>query len=71
MNDSKGELGSHLDRHEHIGKGKIGSEGFRGIINHSALRELPAILETPEDEPGDDIKNLQVVRSLVGAPTIA
>lgn len=65
MNDSKGELGSRLDRHDHIGMGKIGLDGFRGIINHKELRDLPAILETPEDEPGDDIRNLQAVRSLV------
>ena len=49
-NDSKGALGSHLDRHENIGAGKIGAEGFRRILAHPSFRDKPFILETPEDE---------------------
>jgi deoxyribonuclease IV len=63
-NDSKGKLGSHLDRHEHIGRGLIGLEGFRGIVNHPKLRNKPFILETPYDEEGDDRRNIEAVRSL-------
>lgn len=64
LNDSKGELGSHLDRHEHIGMGFIGEEGFRAILNHKAIRELPLILETPVDSKRDWIGNLKKVREL-------
>jgi deoxyribonuclease-4 len=63
-NDSKTELGSHLDRHEHIGKGHIGLEGFRNIVNHPLLRGLPFILETPQDELGGFEIDLPVLRSL-------
>jgi len=47
-NDAKGALGSHRDRHEHIGRGKIGRQGFRALVNHPALAALPFILETPK-----------------------
>jgi len=50
LNDAKGKLGSHLDRHEHIGEGEIGREGMRAILSHPYLRQLPFILETPEVE---------------------
>ncbi len=63
LNDSKGGLGSRIDRHEHIGLGKIGERGFRNILK-SKLRSLPLILETPIDERRDDIVNLKKVRSL-------
>ena len=63
LNDSKGGLGSKIDRHEHIGLGKIGEEGFRNILK-SKLRALPLILETPMVEKGDDIDNLKKVRDL-------
>ncbi len=63
-NDSRSVLGSHLDRHEHIGKGGIGREGFRRIVNHPSLRDKTFILETPLDEPGDDRWNMQAIRSL-------
>jgi len=66
LNDAKDRLASHRDRHEHIGKGKIGLEGFRRIINHPKLRNLPFILETPKKEDTDDIINLETVRSLYG-----
>jgi deoxyribonuclease-4 len=65
-NDCKSALGSHHDRHEHIGKGGIGIEGFRRIINHPDLRDKTFILETPIDEPGDDLRNLQAILSVRG-----
>lgn len=65
LNDSRGKLGSHLDRHEHIGRGYIGEEGFRIIVNHKSLRNLPMILETPQDEYGGYEVDLEVVRRLL------
>ena len=64
LNDCQGTLGSHLDRHEHIGLGQIGLEGFRSIVCHPSLRELPMIMETPVDSRRDDKANLLVVRAL-------
>lgn len=66
INDSKGDLNSHLDRHEHIGMGYIGDEGFEAVLKHRALRNLPFILETPEDQRGNFATNLQKVRHLAG-----
>jgi deoxyribonuclease-4 len=63
-NDSKGELGSRLDRHENIGDGRIGKEGFRGILNHPKLRDKPFILETPVDNEGDDRRNVDALKLL-------
>jgi deoxyribonuclease-4 len=66
MNDSKKELGSRVDRHEHIGKGFIGIEGFSNIINDERLREIPKILETPKGkEQLEDLENLKVLRGLI------
>ena len=64
LNDSKGGLGSGLDRHEHIGMGYIGEKGFRAVLHHKAIRELPIILETPVDDRCDDQGNLAMVRRL-------
>lgn len=64
LNDSKFPLGSRRDRHEHIGQGYIGSEGFRLLVNHKALREKPFILETPKDDDSSDPTNLARVRAL-------
>lgn len=64
LNDSRGELGSGLDRHEHIGMGEIGDAGFRAVIHHPALRNLPLILETPIDERANDIVDLNRIRRL-------
>lgn len=74
VNDSKTALGSRVDRHEHIGKGKIGLEAFRRILNHPMLSPdgehgLPGrafILETPIDAPGDDRRNVRTLWKLVG-----
>jgi deoxyribonuclease IV len=65
-NDSKTLLESHCDRHEHIGKGQIGVEGFRRIVCHPKLRKVPFICETPIDRPGDDRRNLRMMRRLAG-----
>jgi deoxyribonuclease-4 len=66
LNDSKGELGSHRDRHEHIGRGHIGLEGFRNVLNDPRLSAVPGILETPKgDDLGEDRMNLATLRSLV------
>lgn len=67
LNDCKGALGSGLDRHEHIGLGSIGEEGFRHILRHPAVRGLPLICETPVDERRDDLGNIAKVRELAGA----
>ena len=63
-NDSKAAMGSRVDRHQHIGKGYIGAEGFRIILHHPRLRDLPFICETPIDRPGDDRRNLRMMRKL-------
>jgi deoxyribonuclease-4 len=64
LNDSRGHLGSRLDRHEHIGLGEIGANGFRGILGDESLRDLPMILETPIDVRRDDTGNLRAARAL-------
>ncbi len=65
LNDSKKALGSCVDRHEHIGKGYIGLDGFRLIINDTRLEHIPKILETPLDHPEDHQRNIQVVKELI------
>jgi deoxyribonuclease-4 len=65
LNDSKTPLGSRKDRHWHIGEGHIGPEGFRYLINHPLLRNLPGIMETPRKDTVEDLKNMEVIRSLV------
>jgi deoxyribonuclease IV len=67
VNDSRGALGSHLDRHENIGRGKIGEKGFRSILTHPALREKPFILETPVEEEGDDRRNIDTLKRLAAS----
>lgn len=66
-NDSRSSLGSHRDWHEHIGRGGIGREGFRRIVNDPWLRDKAFILETPVEKPGDDRRNLRMIRSLRSA----
>ena len=66
INDSKKELGSRRDRHEHIGKGFIGKEGFSNIMNDRQLKKIPKILETPKGkEMMEDIKNIKTLLSLI------
>ena len=64
LNDSKGDRGSSLDRHEHIGMGFIGEDGFRVILHHPVLSSIPLICETPVDDRRDDIGNVAKVREL-------
>jgi deoxyribonuclease-4 len=66
MNDSKTALGSRVDRHEHIGKGKIGLDAFREILKHPLLAGRAFILETPIDKPGDDKRNVAALWRLTG-----
>ncbi len=65
LNDSKTPLGSRKDRHWHIGEGYIGLEGFSCLINHPLIRHLPGIMETPRRDTVEDLKNMEVIRSLV------
>jgi deoxyribonuclease IV len=68
LNDSKTDLGSRVDRHEHIGKGKIGKEAFRHIVNDRRFRNHPGCLETPKSKDlHEDIENLAVLRSLAAS----
>jgi deoxyribonuclease IV len=67
-NDSKTLFESHVDRHEQIGKGHIGAEGFRRIVQHSKLSRIPFICETPIDRPGDDKRNIRMLRKLAERP---
>jgi deoxyribonuclease-4 len=67
LNDSKTPLGSRKDRHWHIGEGHIGREGFRCLVNHPLLNHLPGIMETPRKDTVEDLKNMKVIRSLVGS----
>lgn len=64
LNDSRGEMGSKIDRHQHIGLGEIGEEGFTNILN-SRIGSKPIIMETPVDEVRKDIDNLRKVRELL------
>ncbi|NAS89505.1 endonuclease [ANME-1 cluster archaeon AG-394-G21] len=64
LNDAKAGLNSRLDRHEHIGLGYIGEDGFRVFINEEQIKDLPMILETPVDDRRDDIGNIRKVREL-------
>ena len=65
-NDSKTPLGSRVDRHQHIGRGHIGEAGFRRILNHPKLRTKAFILETPVDEEGDELRNMETLKRLCG-----
>jgi deoxyribonuclease-4 len=63
-NDSKTPLGSRVDRHEQIGHGYIGEEGFRRILNHPKLRNKTFILETPVEKEGDEARNIETLKKL-------
>lgn len=65
LNDSKTALGSRIDRHWHISKGEIGLNGFREIVNHPLLKNLPGIMETPRTSSKEDQENMRTIRSLV------
>jgi deoxyribonuclease-4 len=64
-NDAKAALGSKLDRHEHIGQGTMGVEPFRRLLNDKRFAHAAFIAETPVDEPGDEERNVRVLKSLV------
>jgi deoxyribonuclease IV len=67
LNDAKSDLASHLDRHENIGKGQIGAEGFRALVNDPRWATIPGYLETPLDGHGYDryAEDLRTLRSLL------
>ena len=65
LNDSKNPFASHKDRHECIGQGSLGEETFRAIVSHPALRDLPMILETPNELPGYEAE-IRLLRSFAG-----
>jgi deoxyribonuclease-4 len=64
LNDSKKDLGSRVDRHEHIGQGFIGTQGFAWLLNDPRLSDLPMVLETPKEDDAD-VRNLAMLRSLI------
>ena len=65
LNDSKTPIGSNRDRHENIGEGEIGLDGFRGIVNHPAFAGIPGILEVPGfDGNGPDLRNVELLKGL-------
>ena len=64
-NDAKAARGSKLDRHQHIGQGTIGIETFRRLLNHPKLLDAAFIAETPVDEPGDDLRNVDALKAVV------
>ena len=68
-NDAKDARGSKRDRHEHIGKGTIGLELFRRLLNDPRTEHAAFIAETPIDDPGDDLRNIETLKSLVKVPT--
>jgi deoxyribonuclease-4 len=66
LNDSKTARGSRVDRHEHIGKGRIGLEAFRFIMRDRRFRKIPKVLETPKEKDlKEDVKNLRILRALL------
>lgn len=66
LNDAKGDLGSRLDRHEHIGKGQLGLKPFRMLLNDKRFRGLPMVLETPKGpKMEEDKENLRVLWGLI------
>jgi deoxyribonuclease-4 len=65
LNDSKTARGSRVDRHEHIGKGRIGLEAFRVIMRDPRFRKIPKVLETPKGKDlREDVENMEVLRDL-------
>jgi deoxyribonuclease-4 len=65
FNDSLSPMGSGVDRHQHIGKGRIGLEALGRIINHPGLKGAAFIMETPKDSERDDKRNMAAARKLV------
>ncbi|MBI5409073.1 MAG: deoxyribonuclease IV [Nitrospirae bacterium] len=67
LNDSRRPLGSHIDRHEHIGKGFIGIKGFKKILSDKRILRVPLILETPKETEDDDKRNLKRVCEILNS----
>jgi len=65
LNDCLRDFSSRVDRHWHIGEGKIGEDGFKALLNHAAFKDIPKIMETPKETEEDDPRNMKKVRSLV------
>ena len=65
LNDAKGEMGSRLDRHYHIGLGGIGERGMAAIVAEAHKRDVPVVLETPINDERDDFENVRVARGLL------
>jgi deoxyribonuclease-4 len=65
LNDCLKDLDSRVDRHWHIGEGKIGLDGFKHLLHHPAFRDVPKVMETPKKTEEDDPRNMRVVRSLI------
>jgi deoxyribonuclease-4 len=68
-NDAKDARGSRRDRHEHVGKGDIGLDAFRRLLNDPRTKHAAFIAETPIEEPGDDLRNIETLKSLVNVAT--
>lgn len=65
LNDSATDLDSHHDKHADLGQGKIGLDGLRNLVNHSSLKHLPLLLETPgPDKSGPNATNIKIAHSL-------
>jgi deoxyribonuclease-4 len=65
LNDCLRDFNSRVDRHWHIGEGKIGSDGFQALLNHPAFRDVPKIMETPKETEEDDPRNMKTVKNLI------
>lgn len=65
LNDCLRDFNSRVDRHWHIGEGKIGLAGFKVLLNHTAFREIPKIMETPKETEEDDPRNMKIVKQLI------
>jgi deoxyribonuclease IV len=65
LNDCLRDFGSHVDRHWHIGEGKIGLDGFKVFLNHPAFKNVPKIMETPKETEEDDPRNMKTVKLLI------
>jgi deoxyribonuclease IV len=70
LNDSKVPLGSHGDRHQHLGAGAIGERGMRALLSHPRLARVPAYLETPGMDDGWDARNMERVRALIAGQAL-
>ena len=71
LNDSMKDLGSRVDRHTHLGEGKIGADAFKFIMQDSRLAKIPKLLETPkDDEYEDDKRNLALLRKFAGSASV-